>query len=543
MSAPTIRLCLALCAVLAVLACGDDMASMEGFGSDYDYPSGADTSTDTGSDAGGFGNARDTEPPPAEDVFVPEEPEEEVRVNRPSASRRFVFVANRSNDSVAKIDSETLAVTPIAVGREPAIVRTTPGGDTAIVLNVGSDSVSIIEARPDIDEVDEVDIIPGCNSLALAPDGQHAIAWYDNLAAEPGDRIGELQEVSVIRLADIEVFDVSVGFNIRSVEFDTEGERAFVVTDSGLNALDLHAINGDIASPSMTFGDDPLVTDLDREVGITEQGAFAVLRSSSFPGLRVVDLDSQEAVSVVLPGVPTDIDLLRDESTALVALRDIGRVAVLRLRDIIEDPTAVEYVDLDAPPGLIALADNHEIAFSYSTLGDEHRLTVLELAGTIRSEVFYLEKGIRSVLTGPNSETAIVVHSSAAGVPVPGEPIDTFVDKAEAVTLFDVRSGYTKLILLDVEADEIVFSPDGGDVFAMLADEATDTREIVWMQTDTFATRSIRMDAMPEVLGVVPGTSRIFVSQRVESGRITFIDTETGDVQHVSAFQLNAFID
>jgi hypothetical protein len=51
------------------------------------------------------------------------------------------------------------------------------------------------------------------------------------------------------------------------------------------------------------------------------------------------------------------------------------------------------------------------------------------------------------------------------------------------------------------------------------------------------------MDAMPEAIGVVPGTNQIFVSQRAETGRITFIDAETGDVQHVSAFQLNAYID
>lgn len=542
MTARLLRLSLALCAVLAVVACGDAVAPYS-LAADSNYPN-SDNGSDAAEDSSGFGSASDVgSATPTEDAFLPEEPEEQAQVNRPTASRRYVFVANRSIDSVAKIDSETLAVTPIPVGREPAIVRTTSEGDTAIVLNVGSDSASIIEARSDIDYVDEVDIIPGCNSLVVAPDGEHAVAWYDNLAARPGDRIGELQEVSVIRIADAEVFDVSVGFNIRGVHFDTDGRRAFVVTDSGLNALELGALDGDIASPSVTFGDDPLVTDADREVGITEHGAYAVLRSSSFPGLRVVDLETEEAVSVALPGVPTDIDLLGDESTALVALRDVGRIAVLRLGAVIDDPTDVEFVDLEAPPGLIALADNQELAFSYTTLDDERRLTVLQLAGTVESEVFYLEKGIRSVLTGPNSQTAIVMHSSAPGVPVPGEPIETFVDKAEGVTLFDVRSGYSKLVLLDVEPDEIVFSPDGDDVFVMLADDATDTREVIWMQTDTFATRSIEMDAMPEALGVVPGTSRVFVSQQMETGRITFIDTETGDVQHVSAFQLNAFID
>lgn len=542
MRARLLRLCLAITALLTVLACGGDESS-----GSYDLyePYAEDTSTgvDAGNSGADFDAGMADSSDVSEDAFIPEEPEEEPDINRPTASRRYVFVANRSIDSVAKIDSETLAVTPIPVGREPTIVRTTPEGDTAVVLNAGSDSVSVIEARPDRDDVNTVDIIPGCNSLVVSPAGDHAVAWYDNRVARPGDRIGGLQEVSVVRLETAEVFDVSVGFNIRGVEFDIDGSRAFVVTDAGLNLLDLPGLTGDQASPSVTFGDDPLVSDLDREVAITDRGAFAVLRSSSFSGLRVVDLETQESVSIDLPGVPTDVDLLGDETTALVALRDVGQVAILRLAAVIEDPAAVEFVDLDAPPGLIALADNHETAFSYTTLNEERRLTVLQLAGTVRSEVFYLEKGIRSVLTGPDSATALVVHSSAAGAPVPGEPIDDFVNKAEGVTLFDVASGYSKLILLDVEADEVVFAPDGNDVFIMLADDATDTRDIVWMQTESFASQTIRMDAMPEAIGVVPGTNRIFVSQRAETGRITFIDAETGDVQHVSAFQLNAYID
>lgn len=537
-----LRLAALLTTVIAVLACGDDDA---GFGGDY-YPPFADAGADASLDTGGepTGDVMDDMMDDTDDdVFVPEEPEEEVVTNRPTASRRYVFVANRSLDSVAKIDSETLAVTPIPVGREPTIVRTVPNGDVATVLNVGSDSVSVIEARPDRDTVTTADIVRGCNQLSMAPSGTHVIAWYDNLSAEAGDRIGSLQEVSVVDLATAEVFDVSVGFNIRSVAFDTAGTTAFVITDTGVNPIDLESLSADVAVASVRFGDDPLVQDVDREVAITGGGAYAVLRSSSHQGVRVVDLATERAASVALPGLPTDVDLLSDDATALVALRDQGQLAVLRLNDVIDDPSRVELVDIDAPAGLVSISADESFALTYTTLDGDRRLGVVELSGELRGSTHWLQKGIRSVFVGPGATTALVVHSSEAGRPVPGEDIDQFVAKAEGISLFHLSTGYAKLVLLDVEPDDIVFTPDGDDAFVMLADEATGTQEIVMVDTRTFASRSIAMEGLPESIGVVPGTGRVFVSQRSETGRITFIDADDGSVRHVSAFQLNAFID
>jgi hypothetical protein len=46
-----------------------------------------------------------------------------------------------------------------------------------------------------------------------------------------------------------------------------------------------------------------------------------------------------------------------------------------------------------------------------------------------------------------------------------------------------------------------------------------------------------------EAFGAMPGAERIFVSQEAENGRITFIDLQSGEQRHISAFLLNAYID
>ena len=113
----TYRLVLALGAVAVTLACSADEA-----GTSEDFASCGDFSfEDAGMvDFGGAADASTTD----RTAPVPEEPELEVPpALLPAASDRFVFVVNPSLNSVAKIDSLTLAVTPIPVGRDPRIVR------------------------------------------------------------------------------------------------------------------------------------------------------------------------------------------------------------------------------------------------------------------------------------------------------------------------------------------------------------------------------------------------------------------------------------
>lgn len=533
------RLVLALCAVAVTLACSADDA-----GTSEDFSSGGDFRFE---DAGtvDFGGASDAS---GTDVTapVPEEPELEVPpALLPAASDRFVFVVNPSLNSVAKIDSLTLAVTPIPVGRDPRIVRASASGNAAVVLNRGSDSVSIIRASAAADTVDEVDILEACNALILAPSGTHAIAWYDNATARVEDRIGSLQEVALVDVEANEAFTLSVGFNIRDVVFDAAGARAYAITDDGINVIELGGVDGDAAIPTLSVSDADLFASADREIRVGGTGDYAIARSFDTSGVRIVDLNTGEAVTVPFEVTPTDVDVLADGRTALIALREQNTFATIAMPEAVAG--AVDAVtiraDIGVPVGLVTLSSDESVALTFTTVGDDRRIGVVDLIGDALPRVLTLRKEIDGVLASPRPGVAVVVHAERVDNTGGVSAIEQQIAASEGLSILALDAAYAKLVLLPAEADELLFTPDGDHLFAMLADEATSVRALRWVDLRSFAARTVQLDGEPEAIGVVPATGRIFVAQASESGRITFLDPATGAVQHVTAFQLNAWID
>jgi hypothetical protein len=50
----------------------------------------------------------------------------------------------------------------------------------------------------------------------------------------------------------------------------------------------------------------------------------------------------------------------------------------------------------------------------------------------------------------------------------------------------------------------------------------------------------IALGSPPQSVGAVPDTQRVFVGQEHPEGRITFVDWNTGALQSVTGFELNA---
>lgn len=159
------------------------------------------------------------------------------------------------------------------------------------------------------------------------------------------------------------------------------------------------------------------------------------------------------------------------------------------------------------------------------------------------ARVVPVAKRIRLVAASPTASRALVVHEAGPGEPVAGESIASVIERSDAVSIIDLTTGYTKLMLMPVEPERFAFAGDGRSVFVMLGDASRDIRQVEWIDLETLARRTIELDAQPETIGVVPATGRVFVSQITEQGRITFIDPDDGSVQHVAGFQLNTFIE
>lgn len=530
-------------AALLLVACSD--MSLETAGADYDdSANGYYGDSDAAADASQPGTSQptdQTEPPP-------EEEEDPLDLQAPRASQSFVFVANTTLNTVVRIDSVTLEVKPIEVCIEPTLVRTLPTMDRAVALCQGDDQIAVVDVAGDDDAVRMSWIAQSSNSMILSPLGDYALVWFDEGAVEDIRRApGNPHDLTLVRLGEdgetAESYLLSVGFGIRAIQFDNQGETAFVTTDDGLSIIDMDSIDRDQFVQVLSLGDDPLERAADREVIVTGSGELAFVRSSDFSGLRVLDVEEETLSDIDLPGVPTDLDLFSDGESGIAVMRDIQSVAILQLPDALEDDSAIEIINLpDTTIGLAQLHESTNEVLLYSTVTDSDRLTVLQLEDG-GHQTFALRKPIVAVRQAPNGGRALVFHSSEPGAPVPGEPVDSFIAKSEGYSLFDIGSGSARLVLSPTEADDVVFTETGEQAFIMLDDRSMDIRALQWVNFATFRTEMLELAKPPESIGVVPATGRIFVSQLADTGRITFIDTETGSQQHVTAYQLNRRIE
>jgi DNA-binding beta-propeller fold protein YncE len=81
-----------------------------------------------------------------------------------------VFIANPDNDSVTRVNVDTLEVRTTPVGREPSAVAITPDWSPAVVFNQGDATVSVIDA--DTLDTTQIAVRPNLNHLVLSPDGR-----------------------------------------------------------------------------------------------------------------------------------------------------------------------------------------------------------------------------------------------------------------------------------------------------------------------------------------------------------------------------------
>src|SRR5690606_23873866 len=209
------------------------------------------------------------------------EDEEEVVVQfeLPSAGERYVYAANPESNSVAVIDSETLAIQSVEAGDRPTFLQSLGGRDAAIVLNVNSNDATIVRTDKGVSTTSEVDVVAGSNAIAVAPDGSTAVVYF-NVDLRSTGPSGSFQDLSVVLLDEGKDRSVgmTVGFRPSAVHFSTDSKRAFVVTEDGVSILDFDTIRKEGSHIATTI---PLSTATEAEatdVSITPDGKYALSR-------------------------------------------------------------------------------------------------------------------------------------------------------------------------------------------------------------------------------------------------------------------------
>lgn len=537
-----------LSCALALAGCAASDVGSEAAGAGGGGFGGADGTSggafmDAGAGGGGAGEAPGADDDSGEPPLPPEN-EKEVDFGAPEGSPNFVFIPVRESDTVVRISGSTLDVALVEVGDRPTVLRAVPGLDAAVVMNAGSDDVSIITSSEAEDTVAFVPVLPHCNAIAVDPSGKVAIAWYDHERAAADDPVGSFQAVSVVRLdeAQDEALTVSVGFRPSQVEFVGDGSRALIVTDDGVSILELGSVqDGDIVVP-VPVSPDPLDKPTEREVQITPDATWAIIRASNVTGLRAVHLDSQTIVDIPMSVTPTDLDLLPDGSAALAVLREDAAVAIVDLPSALTDTLVAETISTGGLiAGLARLTDDGSTALLYTSVEGIEQVASLDL-NTRKIKPVLLRKTVDFVVLPEGSRRAILVHKAAPGPGYNDDATEAFVDDSFGYTLYDLDTGFTKLVLTPFAIGEIATAAPPTDAWLLLADPAGVEHSVEHVSLQSFLTSRIALGSEPEHARFLELAGKVAITQDHPSGRVTFIDADDGTAKTVTGYELNGLV-
>jgi len=551
----------ALLALALAPACGD-------MSSDGANPSFSDTSSWSQPDAyspadttsGWYDTApmADTAVAPADTWTPPPPPEDEVDydLRTPEAGGTYLYIPSAGLDALVVIDATTLAVHLVEVGVEPTLVRALPQDEGAIVLNHGSNDLSIVRPRGRGEfDVKTVDVLPDHNRMVLSPDGAWAFVWFDPSLGDGGG-FGSLQDVSAVALTEGEevVYNLVVGFRPTEVQFSAMGQLALFFCENGISGVRLAELTSDTFLPPVAVDDNPFRKPVDREIAVTPDGTLAVVRDLvASPRLTLVDLQAHSLRQLDLPDWPTDLDMTPDGTRVVVPMKATEQVALVQVPEAFTwvapapDPEAPEDPEATPPAnpfvtiaytgarfGSAELTADGTRALLYTT---DTGTSAIGMVDTASGAVFVqpLAKEVRSVLVSLDGRMAALLHRKASGA-------DPALAGVEAYSLLDLDTGFTKIETVDHAVDKVIFTDDSRELFVLMPDPSGAEHAVHRVSTRTFAVIPYATPDAPVYVGALPSIHKVAIALDNPTGWITLIDTDNGNVDQVNCFELNSFI-
>jgi DNA-binding beta-propeller fold protein YncE len=542
-------------------ACGASDAAYGG-----DYPGGGASSPDAGTTgclssnecpAGYVCNefGRCVMPPQGPDGGTVTPPEIEYDLGEPISSSRYIYVAMTEQDELARIDGQTLAVTSTGVGKSPRIVQTIPNSDGAVVLDSINGTATVVRPHGETDTIRVLATLQNLNRLDIDPSGRFAVVWFDlakHLQELGIGGVGSFQDVTVIALQENaeRAVALTVGFRPREVQFDRNGNRAYVITQDGVSVIDLGyaTTHGPSIVPPIPVSD-PAFPPEAVEVNVVSTGVYAVVRQLGDSNLRIVDVGGAEpgrTWMIPLGSPATDIDLAPDGAKVYAVSREAKQLAIVDVPGDALDPAGVETIDLtDATVGSLVLSKDGTRGLMFTNATADERITLLRLdeAG-YPLETWPLKKSIRTVGISPDATSAIVLHAKAFGDPATAETVDEYIDRSYGYSLVDLASGFAKLQVTPVDPGPFAYAMDGSKAYVALdgGDAVTAVRALQVVNTTTGVVSTKPLGSPPSAVGILPGAGEAFAAQRHPLGRVTFVDLATDAVRTITGFDLNSNI-
>jgi hypothetical protein len=551
---PWLQCCAAL--VLGVTGCAGMSNSSSGSSPSFGGSNGNGADVDAGvtGNAGSTGSGGASGPP---------EQELDGTYQAPVSTGRFIWIANPASGRVAYVDATSLVVKTVEAGNAPTTVAAVPGADEVVVLNVLSNDATVLRTDgTTLTSRTIPGIVAGANRLVVSAQGRFAIAWVDGRQVANARATQGFQTLTVLDLAASDPAaahtTLAVGFRPASVSFSSDERRAFAVTEDGVSILTLDGTSGPLVGNNVALDADPTATADTRDVSITSDGRFAVVRREGSDTVGVVDLRSGALTSLALSGPVTDIDLTDDGTRAVAVVRQTAEVALIPLGDAAPAPADVTHLTIAGETiGQTVLTAGGTIAVLYSNAVSSERITVLSLSAAPPTwRTLRVHAPVLSVIATANGQGAVVLHpadnSAIAGNADAGAKDggggdagaaseSTTTPVAGAFSLLPLDGTHPALIqAADAPIQAVAVSPDGYRTLITVRDDRQAIFGAYVGQFPTLAVQRYPLASPPIAAGVAAAAGRGYVAQQHPDGRITLIALDSGDARTLTGYELGA---
>ena len=559
--------------VLGVAGCAGTSASSSG-GGEFGGSTGSSSDGTGGSEAaGGAGDRADA------GDGAPSTPELELdnTYQAPISTGRFIWIANPTSGRVAYVDATTLVVKTVEAGNAPTTVTAVPdasGGDQVVVLNALSNDATVLRTDGTMLASRTIPgIVAGANRLVVSSKGRFAIAWVDGRQVANARATDGFQTLTVLDLGATDPTaartTLAVGFRPASVSFSTDERHAFAVTEDGVSILTLDGAGGPRVGNNVALDADPTATADTRDVSITSDGRFALVRREGSNTVGVVDLSSGALTALALSGPVTDLDVTDDGTRAVAVVRQTSEVAVIPLGGAAPTLADVTHVTIAGETiGQTVLTAGGATAVLYSNAVSSERITVLSLSATPPTwRTLRVHAPVLSVIATADGLGAVVLHpaDTSMGPPTGSTPTvdagagvgdggaaDTRADAgapsesagppvAGAFSLLPLDGTHPALIqATDAPIQAVAISPAGDRTLITVRDDRQAIFGAYLGQFPTLAVQRYPLASPPTAAGVAVTAGRGYVAQQHPDGRITLIALDSGDARTLTGYELGA---
>jgi hypothetical protein len=482
-----------------------------------------------GGDAGGGA------PQPPVDAGPPPEREVESSYLSPVATGKYVWIANPKSGRVAYINAATLEVKTAEAGNGPTYMAAvpSPNEDVTVVLNTLSDDATLMVATATGVRARNFKVAHGANAWTVSVDGRWAIAWTNALREKSPDKTQGFQDLTVIDLTGaVPPTVLAVGYRPVQVTFTVDGARAHAVTQDGISVIDLTAPSP-IVTKNVPISDSPLDDPGTRDVSVTPDGTYALIRRDNKADVTIVNLQSAVRTTVTLPGNVTDLDLSDTGERAIAVVRDQALAAILPVPGIATQPTVFTQVSVAGETiGSVAMSRDGQSALLYTNASAVERITFLNVSAQPQPSfrTIRLYSPVLAVFPTRDAQYAVVVHEKAAG-------------SAAAGAFSVVPTGAelpAKIVGTQAPVKQVAMAPTSDRAFVTERDDAKKVYGVYMAKLPSLAVDRYPLASPPLGVGLVAGARRAWVAQEHPEGRITFVDLDSGQARTLTGFELGA---